>query len=207
MPPNAFFETLPDGAPRGCSFTLTEAEHVLRHGMSILTIIKNVTLSKTESQASLLYGQSLAWLLDSFQTLSSLLPTWTTPLRVGLATVVQGALDLAEAHRTSDGIESTLYHKANATLTLVCADFCQTPSHFLADDEDGASLKHAFCCALIHLAKASADHEPTSRLVASGLLAYAQRLVLENPAVGSGTDLWVSPDVSVVHITPLLMWL
>ena len=96
-----------------------------------------------------------------------------------------------------------LYHKANATLALVCANFFQNPSQLLAEDEDGSSLRSVLCFALLHLAKASADYGPTSRLVASGLLASAQRLVLENSVVGSGTDIWVGYSCSMDDL-PLL---
>jgi serine/threonine-protein kinase ATR len=96
-----------------------------------------------------------------------------------------------------------LYHKANATLALVCANFFQNPSQLLAEDEDCSSLRRVLCFALVHLAKASADYGPTSRLVASGLLASAQRLVLENSVVGSGTDIWVGYSCSMDDL-PLL---
>lgn len=191
LPPDALFETLLDTVPQGCTFTLPDAEHALRHATSLLTILKNVILPKNESHASLLYGQNLVWLLDSLQSLSSILAVWPTSLGVGSAPVVQMALDLAEAHATFRGTEATLYHKANSVLALVCADFFQNPSRLLAEDEDGLSLRRVLCVALIHLAKATADHEPTSRLVASGLLASAQRVVSENAIIGSGTDLWV----------------
>jgi len=191
LPPEAFLETLPNGAPRGCTFSLRDAEHAIRHALSLLAIIKGA-IASNDSQALLLYGQNLVWLLDTLQPLSSILVSWPTPLGVGLAPLVQIAVDLAEAHasflRPDDAV---LYHKVSAALALVCSDLLQNPKPLLAEDEDGVSLRRTFCFALLQLAKASVDHAPTSRLVASGLLASAQELVSENSIVGTDTDVWV----------------
>jgi serine/threonine-protein kinase ATR len=158
--------------------------------VGILEIIKGV-IHKPEAQASLLYGQTLVWLLDTLQPLNSILLSWPTPLGIDLDLVLQIAIDLADSHIGSHGPESVLYHKASAALVLVCADFCQTPQSLLTEDDEGVSHSRTFCSALIFLAKASTDHAPTSRLVVSGLLPSAHRLVSENPAVGDGTDTWV----------------
>ncbi|AEO65689.1 uncharacterized protein THITE_119498 [Thermothielavioides terrestris NRRL 8126] len=117
LPPQAVLEALPGGPPRGCSFALPDADHALRHALSLLTILKGVVLSP-ESPAALLYGQNLVWLLDALQSLSSILATWPTPLGAGLAAVVQVALDLAQAPSSSCGLDEMLYHKATTTLAL-----------------------------------------------------------------------------------------
>lgn len=203
LPPKAFFETSSDAGYRGCYFTLPDAEHAIRHAMSLFAIIKNVILSKSEPRASFLYGQHLVWLLDSMQSLTSILAALPIPLAVGPASLFQMAVDLAEAGSDLRGTEAVLYHKANAALVLVCADFAQNPARLLAEDEDGASLRRVLALALGHLAKASADHGPTSRLVASGLLASARRLVSENPIVGPGTDIWVGHGLIFVSAAVL----
>jgi serine/threonine-protein kinase ATR len=158
--------------------------------MSLLAIIKGAVVSQ-EGQAPFLYGQNLVWLLDTLQPLSLILATYPTPLGFGLAPVLQIAIDLAEPHSSARGSDSVLYHKASATLALVCADFLQNPQPLLVEDEDGLSLRRVLCFAFIQLAKSSVDHAPTARLIASGLLDFAQQLVSENPIVGAGTDLWV----------------
>ncbi|KAK4155321.1 hypothetical protein C8A00DRAFT_42044 [Chaetomidium leptoderma] len=191
LPPKPFLETLPGGVPRGCTFTLPDADHALRHAMSMLAIIKDVVISKSESQPSLLFGQDLVWVLDTLQPLSSILVSWPTPLGIGLAPVLKMAIDLAEPRSGTRCSDLVLYHKASAALALVCADFLHSPQLLLADDEDGVSLRRAFCFALIRLAKTATDHAPTSRLIASGFLIAAQRLVSENPIVGDGTDVWL----------------
>ncbi len=172
--------------------------------MSLLAIIKEAVVS-TESQASLLYRQNLVWLLDTLQPLHSILVSWPTPLGVGLAPVLQVAVDLAEAHTSARGPESVLHHKASAALALVCSDFVQHPKLLLAEDEDGASLRRVFCFSLLQLAKAAADYAPTSRLIASGLTFFAQRLVSENPIVGIDTDVWVSLASSRIWVCLLIM--
>ncbi|KAK4042470.1 hypothetical protein C8A01DRAFT_44486 [Parachaetomium inaequale] len=192
LPPKALLDALPDGAPRGCTFILRDAEHALRHALSMLAIIKGVVIQKPKTQASLLYGQNLVWLLDTLQPLSSILVNFPTPLGVGLTTLLQICIDLAQFHSTTRGSDSVLCHKASAPLVLVCADFLQNPQPLLAEDEDGVSLRRLLCFALVQLTKASADHAPTSRLTASGLLPLVQRLVSENPMVGAGTDLWAT---------------
>lgn len=159
--------------------------------MSLLAIIRIVMVSETESHASVLYANNAVWLLDCLQPLGSLLAGWPTPLEGALARFVQMALDFAEAQSNSPGTESALYHKASSALTFVCAEFCQGPEKLLAEDEDGFCLRRILCFALVYLAKAAADHEPTARLICSGLLASAQRLVSENPIAGAGTDVWV----------------
>ncbi|KAL2019577.1 hypothetical protein VTK56DRAFT_9474 [Thermocarpiscus australiensis] len=188
LPPKAFLESLSDTALEGCSFTLSDAEHAVRHAVSLVKIIGNAIISKTEPQASVLYGQNLVWLLDSMQPLSSLLAIWPTPLGNGSTSVAQMTLDLAEACNCSQGSESVLYYKSNAALAMVCADFFENPKQLVAEDEDGVSLRRAVCFALVHLARAAADHEPISRLIECGLLYSAQRLVSENPIVGPDTD-------------------
>ncbi|KAJ4298728.1 serine/threonine-protein kinase M1 [Collariella sp. IMI 366227] len=42
LPPQAFLENLPDGAPRGCTYTLPNTEHALRHAMSLMAILKSM---------------------------------------------------------------------------------------------------------------------------------------------------------------------
>ncbi|KXX76695.1 Protein kinase rad3 [Madurella mycetomatis] len=198
LPPKTFLEVVSDTVPSGCSFNLSDDEYAIRHAASLLTILKNTILSKNDSQAFFSYDQNLVWLLDTIQPLSSILATWPVPLEVGLATLVQIALDLAKAHISSRGTKSILNHKANASLALVCTDVFRDPSQFLAGNEDGSRLRRIVCLALIHLAQASVNHEPTSRLIASAFLASALRLVSENPIVGAGTDVWRS--VHLLHL-------
>lgn len=173
--------------------------------MGILEIIKGV-IHKPEAQASVLYGQTLVWFLDTLQPLSSILLNWPTPLGIELDPVLQIAIDLADPRIGSHGPESVLYHKACAALALVCADFCQTPQSLLTEDDEGVSHRRTFCSALILLAKASTDHAPTSRLVVSALLPSAQRLVSENHVVGDGSDTWVHfvPFFVVVSLLTML---
>ena len=173
--------------------------------MSLLAIIKGAVIS-AESQASLLYRQNLVWLLDTLQPLHSILVSWPTPFGVGLAPALQAAVDLAEAHISARGPDAVLHHKASAALTLVCSDFVQHPKLLLAEDEDGASLRRVFCFSLLRLAEAAADYAPTSRLIASGLTFFAQRLVSENPIVGIDTDVWVSLALSRVWICLLIVF-
>ncbi len=173
--------------------------------MSLLAIIKGAVTS-TVSQASLLYRQNLVWLLDTLQPLQSILVRWPTPLGVGLAPVLQVAVDLAEAHTSARGPDAVLHHKASAALALVCSDFVQHPKLLLAEDEDGASLRRVFCFSLLQLAKAAADYAPTSRLIASGLTFSAQRLVSDNHIVGIDTDVGVSLALSRVWICLLIVF-
>jgi serine/threonine-protein kinase ATR len=163
-----------------------------------LTIIKGVVISESAPQALLLYGQSMVWLMDTLQSLSSILVTWPAPLGADLASVLQIATEVTESRNGSHGPDDALYHKASAALVGVCAEFLQNHKPLLAEDEDGASLRRRFCLALIQLAKAAAEHAPTSRLIASGLLASAQRLISEHPIAGDGTDIWVGFGMSPV---------
>lgn len=191
LPPRALLDSLPDGVARGCTYTLRDAEHILRHALSILVVIKGVVVQEARSQASLLYGQGTVWFLDALQNLSAILINWPTPLGVSLAPVLQASIDVVEAYKPSCSPDSALYHKGCATLSLVCAEFFHNPTALLAEDEDGVSLRRTLCFALVHLAGAVADHAPTSRLTTSGLLPLAHRLISENPVIGAGTDVWV----------------
>ncbi|KAL2181037.1 phosphatidyl inositol 3-kinase-like protein [Thermothelomyces heterothallicus CBS 202.75] len=214
LPPRALLDALPDGAARGCTYTLRDAEHLLRHALSILVVIKGVVVQEPGSQASLLYGQDTVWFLDALQTLGAILTNWPTPLGVSLAPVLQASIDVVEAYRLSRSPDSALYHKGCATLSLVCAEFLRNPPALLAQDDDGVSLRRTLCFALIHLASALADHAPTSRLITSGLLPLAHRLISENPVIGTGTDVWravqlltetmatSSPEGSGIEIDP-----
>ncbi|KAG7291844.1 hypothetical protein NEMBOFW57_001865 [Staphylotrichum longicolle] len=58
LPPESFLKSLPTGTPRGCTFSLRDAEHAIRHAMSLLAIIKGAVTSNG-SQAPLLYSQNL----------------------------------------------------------------------------------------------------------------------------------------------------
>jgi serine/threonine-protein kinase ATR len=191
LPPKAFLESFSDGTPRGCTFALRDAEQAARHAISLLAIIRATVISKSDSRASLLYGQDLVWLLDSLQSWASALTSWPTSLGFSLDTILQITIDLVEAHSVSRDSDMVLYHKAGAVLALVCTDLSQNPKSLLAEDEDGVTLRRVFCLALLWLGRASHDHVPTSRLVASSLIPSAHRLVLENPLVGEGTDVWV----------------
>lgn len=193
LPPMSFLETLPGGVPRGCVYRLPDPEHALRHAMSLMVILKSAVIPKN-SEPSLLYGQNLVWLLDTLQPLASILVTWPIPLGVGLAPVVQAAVDLVEAHSNCRDHNAILHHKASAALALVCSEFLQHTAPLLAEDEDGTALRRAFCFALVQLAKASIYHAPTARLAASALLSSAQRLVSENPVIGMETDFGVRPS-------------
>jgi serine/threonine-protein kinase ATR len=191
MPPKAFLDTIPDGAPRGCTFILRDSEHALRHALSILTIIRGAVIQEPYSQASVSYSHNAVWLLDTLQPLGSILVNWPRPLGVRLASLLQASIDMAESYSNSHRADSLLYHKASATLVLICAEFLQYTQPLLAEDDDGVSVRRTLCLALIHLANASASHAPTSRLVTSGLLPLAQRLVSENPTVGLDSDVGV----------------
>lgn len=198
LPPREFLEALPDHVPHGCSYTLPNAEHALRHAMSLLVIVKGAVISP-ELNPRMLYSQHLVWLLDTLQTFSSIIVAWPTPLGVGLGPVLQTAMNLAEVHSSSRRLDAVLYHKASAVLVLVCTSFLQHPKPLLAEDEEGTSLRRVFCLALVRLSKASHDHEPTSRLVASGFLPLAQRMVFDNGLVGEGTDVWVCMNLPPVN--------
>ncbi|KAH6630423.1 phosphatidyl inositol 3-kinase-like protein [Chaetomium sp. MPI-SDFR-AT-0129] len=192
LPPQAFFDTLPVNAFPGCTFTLRDSEHALRHALSLLRVIASVLMEKPGSRPFLVYGQHTVSLLDTLQPLCSILVAWPTPVGVGLAPLLQTAIDLAKSQDVSRVPESVLCHKANAALVLVCAELLLDPHLLLADGEDGASLRNTYCVALVHLAGASIKHAPTSRLVVSGLLPLAQRVVSENPLLGVETDVWRS---------------
>ncbi|KAL2129067.1 hypothetical protein VTI74DRAFT_8282 [Chaetomium olivicolor] len=189
LPPQAFLEALPGGVPRGCTYTLPDAEHALRHAMSLLAILKSIVMSKMP-QMSLLYRQNLVWLLDTLQPLSSVLVSWSMPLGVSMAPILQTAIDLVEAQSSLPRSEEVLHYKASTALALVVNGFLQSPKSLLAEDDDGLLLRRVFASALVHVAKASHDHASISRLVASGLMASAHRLVSENTIVGTGTDVW-----------------
>ncbi|KAK4102952.1 phosphatidyl inositol 3-kinase-like protein [Parathielavia hyrcaniae] len=190
LPPKPFLEALPDGVPRGCSFTLTDAEHAIRHAVSLLIVIKSVAASRSTPQVSLLYGQTVVWLLDTLQPLTSILVNWPIPVGVGIGHILQMVTDLVEAHSDTHGSDQALYHKAGAALVTVCANLLQDPEQLLAEDEDSVCLRRRFCCALVQLARAAAQHAPTSRLIASGLITSAQRLASEHSVAGTGTDIW-----------------
>ncbi|KAK4125293.1 phosphatidyl inositol 3-kinase-like protein [Parathielavia appendiculata] len=192
LPPKPFLEALADGAPRGCSFALTDAEHAIRHAVSLLTVIKGAVTSKSTTQAFLLYGQTQVWLLDTLQPLSSILVTWPTLVGVTFGHILEIATDLVEAHSDTHGSYQAVYHKASAVLVAVCAHLLQNPKPFLAEDDDSISLRRRFCFAFIQLAKAAAKHAPTSRLIACGLITPAQRLASEHSVAGAGTDIWRS---------------
>ncbi|KAL2158380.1 hypothetical protein VTH06DRAFT_4428 [Thermothelomyces fergusii] len=190
LPPRTLLDSLPDGVARGCTYTLRDAEHLLRHALSILVVIKGVVAQDPGSQASLLYEKDIVWFLDTLQTLGAILINWPTPLGVSLAPMLQASIDVVEAYKPSRSPDLALYHKGCATLSLVCAEFFHNPPALLTEDDDGISLRRTLCSALIHLANASADHAPTSRLIMSGLLPLAHRLISENPAFGTDTDVW-----------------
>lgn len=190
LPPEAFYETLPHGAPRPCKFKIRDAEHAIRHAMSLLAITKGLAIS-ANPQALLLYGQTTVWLLDILQSITPMLVSWPTPLGVGLAPTLQIAVDLAEALNCAGGPDAVLYHKSNAALALACSDLLQHPKLLLSEDQEGTCLRRVFCFSLLQLTNAAVDHAPTSRLIDSSLVSSAQRLVSENPIVGMDTDVWV----------------
>ncbi|KAL2269062.1 hypothetical protein VTJ83DRAFT_3908 [Remersonia thermophila] len=191
LPPRTLLESLPDGPPRGCSFTITEEEHALRHALSMASIIKGVVVGGEDAQVASFYGQHLVWLLDTLPFLSSVAVTWPTPLgAAGLVPALQIAVDVAAARARLPVPNPAVADKPSIALALVCSEFLHHPQPLLAEDEDGVSLRQALATALVQLAEASANHAPTCNMVTSAIGPLVQRLVAENSVVGEGTDVW-----------------
>ncbi|KAK4162009.1 hypothetical protein QBC43DRAFT_216438 [Cladorrhinum sp. PSN259] len=189
LPPSNFLDEFIDPISQECLFPLCGNENALRLAISLLRIIKKAVVPSAQSQISLFHGYNTGWILDSLQPLSSLVAACPMPLEIGLAPVVETALELAEIYSSLEQADIPLLDKANATLIFVCNVIIQKPEQLLSEDQQGMELRHVLYRALIHLAKVSIFHRSTSHLIVSGLLNSARALVSGNLIVGLETDL------------------
>ncbi|KAK3372021.1 phosphatidyl inositol 3-kinase-like protein [Podospora didyma] len=192
LPPQSFLETFPNTTTRKrCFYTLKGTEHAARQAAGLLMIIKNAIHPKIAYEASYFLSHHTIWLLDSIQTLLSLLVSSPTPFGISLALIVQTSVEIAGAYQNRDVVASVMYQKANTTLAMVCGDIFDQPCELLADDENGMDLRRAVCFALVQLGRAAVADKPISGLVTSCLLTEErQHLLSTTPAVGPNTDVW-----------------
>ncbi|KAK4192472.1 protein kinase rad3 [Podospora australis] len=191
LPPSSVHESLSENEVKECSFHVRGHANAIRFAACLLAAAKEAVIPpSSESEVSLLYAQHLVWILDSLQSLALLVATSPIPLETRLAAIVRTTLDVAAAYSSSEQTDWVFRDKANATLVLVCRAVVENPDQLLAKDEDISSqLQSVVSSALIHLAKASIDHRPTSRLLASGLATSLETLIKRNPAI-CNSDFW-----------------
>lgn len=195
LPPQTFLRSFDLGAlPRRCTFRVRGLDHTLRLATGLVAIVHDAILAKNISSLPLLFSHNQFWLLDCFEPLASFLVV--QPIEIGLTTIVQMVVDLAAASSKTDGVESVLTAKADATLAAVCCIVFREPGHLLGDNEAGSAFRRLVCSALMRLVKGAITHRPTSRLIATRLIEPALQLmsdniVMDNQVIRRPADVWV----------------
>ncbi|EGO53602.1 phosphatidyl inositol 3-kinase [Neurospora tetrasperma FGSC 2508] len=195
LPPDTFLRALdlddPD-TPSKFFYKIRDSEHAIRHAISLFHILKSTILPVGAAEPPLLYRGNIAWLMDVFQPLFSVLVHWSPQLKISLAPYVQTAIDLAEA------ADDTLRPKAISALALICGEIFDRSEQYLGEDEFGLATRKALSLALLHLVKEADSHRSLMQL-------FESRVVI--PAVSFATaslpnsDLWVvSAETSVSQV-------
>lgn len=140
------------------------------------------------AEPPLLYRENIAWMMDLFQPLFSVLVDWSTQLKMSLAPYVQTAIDLAEA------ADDTLRPKAVSALALICGEVFDRSEQYLGEDEFGLAMRKTLSLALLHLVKEADNHRSLMQLIESRVVIPAVNFTTANLP---NSDLWVgTPGMS-----------
>ncbi|KAJ4405694.1 serine/threonine-protein kinase M1 [Neurospora sp. IMI 360204] len=186
LPPDTFLRALDlDDAdtPSKFFYTIRDSEHAIRHAISLFHILKTSILPVGGAEPPLLYRENIAWMMDLFQPLFSVLVDWSTQLKMSLAPYVQTAIDLAEA------ADDTLRPKAVSVLALICGEVFDRSEQYLGEDEFGLAMRKTLSLALLHLVKEADNHRSLMQLIESRVVIPAVNLTA---ASLPNSDLWRS---------------
>ncbi|KAK3954844.1 phosphatidyl inositol 3-kinase [Pseudoneurospora amorphoporcata] len=186
LPPDTFLRALDlddTDTPSKFSYTIRDSEHAIRHALSLFHILKTSILPAGGAEPPLLYRENIAWMMDVFQPLFSVLVDWSTQLKISLAPYVQTAISLAEA------ADDTLRPKAISVLALICAEVLDRWEQYLGEDEFGLAMRQTLSLALLHLVKEADKYRSLLQLIESRVVIPAVKFTT---ASLPNSDLWRS---------------
>ncbi|KAK3395553.1 phosphatidyl inositol 3-kinase, partial [Sordaria brevicollis] len=183
LPPEPFLRSLglDDADTPKFSYNIRDSEHAIRHAISLFHILKTSVLPLRDAEPPLLYRQNIAWMMDLFQPLFSVLVDWSAQLKIGLAPYVQTAIDFA---RTAD---DALRPKAISVLALICGEVLDRSEQYLGEDEFGLAMRQKLSLALLHLVQETENHRSLMQLIESRVVIPALNF---STAILPHSDLW-----------------
>lgn len=165
-------------ASLGCSYSLVDGTHAIQHACYLLKILHEAALQMNKLGQQIVYPNECSpWLIDSLVALSQEQKRWQTQCDYDPSVFLEMALEMS---RSASDLEVVLLQKLDATMVLFAADLAEhlNEAKFNRDDAHVASKTLSF--ALVHLADASTQNKPVSKLVAAQLLKVIDALRTEN---------------------------
>jgi hypothetical protein len=176
----------------GCTYTLHDADHALRHSYYLLALLVNVSSSAAGTYEATPFSQGyVAWILDGFLLLREVERAWG-PSSVAQQSDIETYMLLVRAVRsllmsTDRLLPTTLRCKGYSILARLCAELCDYP-----DALSETSVEITFCATLLDLAANFVHLEPVAQAVRFQLLPALQDYQDSQPESESQ-----SPDIIV----------
>jgi len=154
----------------GCTYTLNDSDHALRHAYYLLALLVDVSSSAASNYEITPFFQSyLAWILDGFLLVREVERAWSPSFAVQHSATEACILSIRAIHYLllSMGrlLPTTLKCKGYAVLARLCAELCDFP-----DALSEPSVEITFCTIILDLATNSAHHETVAQAVRFQLL-------------------------------------
>lgn len=162
------------GPTQGCSFTLVDNDHALRHASSLLRILCAISVPHNQPGQSIVSSNKhVPWLLDSLEALNEEQKRWRDICPYEPVSLLHQALGLSSS---SSGLEHILSHKVDASIVLISADVAEQTIEIQDENQSQNPAGKTLALALVHLANASIGKRPIAKLIAAQLLKSLDRL-------------------------------
>jgi serine/threonine-protein kinase ATR len=158
----------------GCTYTLHDADHALRHSYYLLVLLVDVSSSAADTyEATPFFQGYLAWILDGFLLLREVERAWGPSFAIHRSAAETCILSVraVQSLLLSMGrlLPTTLKCKGYSVLARLCTELCEYP-----DVLSETSVEIIFCTTLLDLAANSVHHEPIAQAVRFQLLPALQ---------------------------------
>lgn len=106
--------------------------------------------------------------------------------------LIDRILELADGFSNFPRASSFPIDKAHILLALLCGDIIASPGDLVVLSTAGNDARSKYSQALVVLAQALLHKRPLGRVVETGIVNELTLLSTQYPAIGEGTDVWVS---------------
>lgn len=153
---------------QGCTFSLVDEDHALRHACSLLSILRcTSTPERAFGQRVISFGKHIPWLIDSLEELSQEQQRWADGRNLSPSPLLDTAISLSKPSFTVDRVVS---HKLDAVIVLITSAMADHLVESRDESQTDGAARRIFALALVHLADAAVKSRPLSRLIVSQLL-------------------------------------
>ncbi|KAI3397802.1 hypothetical protein diail_10335 [Diaporthe ilicicola] len=176
-------ETL-SGAARCPTYTLSDAEHALRHASCLLNILHGVAVPDSPPKQPVPpFAKHISWLVDCIEALNEEQRRWRDHGIYNPVSLLHQALGLTYA---SSGVEQVVIHKLYSIMVLLAADVVVYQTGSSDQGQVDMPASKVLALALVQVANAAIKQRPISKLAAAQLLKPLDRMLVEG-IIGDGS--------------------